>query len=183
MVHSLKPQFSYRATLPLVESSVYTGSALSLVFRDVPEEYAGGTVSALTVTVTNADGQAVTGSAAKSTDDPTRWHILFAASNFPTYGEVEYGVKVVATVTDTDGSYPLTFIGDFTVKPGSASATQGDPTNAFIRKGDDMYLKTEVVDEVQHYTLASMVNHPQLGWAIQTSGDYILNASGEFVAA
>ena len=54
--------------------------------------------------------------------------------------------------------------------------------NNYITVGADQYIKSEIVDGVQHYTKLAMVNHAELGWTLTTDGDYIL-VDGEFVAA
>lgn len=175
----LKTQLERDNTLPLTLIRINTGSALPLTIKDVPSVYAGGILEDVAVAVTNADGVAITGDCeqADGTDD---WTILFAASNFAAYGAVKYGIKVTLTLRQGERIYPIVFAGDFEVVQASASAEPGDPTASYVTKGSDQYLKTQVVDDVQHYTKLAMVNHEQLGWTLTTDGDYIL-IDGEFV--
>lgn len=175
----LKLQVERDPTLPIMPVKINTGSALPITIKDLPDEYAGGTVTGVSVTVTNADGAAITGAATQ--DDNGDWCVLFAASNFATYGTVAYGVKITATVTSGETTYPVVFAGDFEVVQASASATPGDVSKTYQTLGGDEYLKTQVVDGVQHYTKLSMVYNEQLGWALHTDGDYVLE-NGEFVA-
>lgn len=178
---SLKNQIEVDPTLPVGPVNINTGSALRLELADIPTEMSGGTVAAVAVTITNADGAAVTGTATYN-EDTGCWDILFAASNFASYGFVEYGLHVAVSVMVDDSTFTEIYVGDFEVAQASASAMPGDPTASYVTKGGDQYLKTQVVDDVQHYTKLSMVNHEQLGWTLTTDGDYIL-VDGEFVEA
>jgi Mn-containing catalase len=51
---------------------------------------------------------------------------------------------------------------------------------AYVVKGSDVYLKSEVVAEVQHYVKQVMSYDPEIGWGADWTGDYIL-ADGEFI--
>lgn len=177
----LKLQLEKDNTLPLMPTRINTGSALPLTVKDVPSIYAGGILAGVAVTVTNADGVAITGDCEQA-DGADDWTIIFASSNFATYGTVKYGIKITLTFSQGEKIYPVVFAGDFEVVQASVSAMPGDPTASYVTKGGDQYLKTQVVDDVQHYTKLSMVNHEQLGWTLTTDGDYIL-VDGEFVEA
>lgn len=177
----LLPQFNSRLTLPLRPVGIWTGSALPMELVNIPEEYAGGEITAVTVGVTNADGLDVTGEATRNADDPTQWDILFAGSNFPRYGSVDFGVRITATVATDEASYEvIVAVGEFVISQATADAEAGDPVNGCVRKGDDQYLKTNIIDNIQHYARVHMENNATLGWVVASSGDYILNTSGEF---
>ncbi len=168
--------------LPLKCVSTQTGSALPLELYGMPAYMAGCAVTALTVSVTNANGVTITGNA--EIGERGEWIVLFGLTNFANYGYVRYGVKIDATLTDDEGvtnSVGVAF-GDFEVVQATANATPGDPTSNFIAKGSDQYWKSEVVDGVQHYKRVMIVNNPRIGWGFDLEGDYIL-VNGEFVAA
>lgn len=177
---NLNIQMENMLTLPVMPVGVYTGSALPLEIVGVPAVMAGGYVTGVTVTVTNADGVRVTGAASPVGG---AWYALFAAANFAHFGEVTAGVKIDATIERRDGTTDVVTVGvaDLTIKPSSADAMPGTPGSHYIEKGDDLYVKTQIVDGVQHYTKQTMAFDPEIGWGAEWSGDYILDASGNFV--
>lgn len=178
----LKLQAEADQTLPPLPVKVYTGSALPLELVGIPEKMAGGEVLGVSVTVTNADGQPLTGECAKV---GAEWYTLFAAAGFTNFGFVKQGVKFDVTVKRADGSTAVVTIGvaDFEVKAASPSAVAGKPSSAYVVKGGDLYVRSEVRDGVQHYVKQSMSYDPEIGWGAEWVGDYILTADGEFVAA
>ena len=177
---NLNIQMENMLTLPVLPVGIYTGSALPLEIQGIPAMMAGGVVSGVSVTVTNADGVPVTGAAAVVGGV---WMILFASSNFANYGDVMAGVKIDATIDRRDGTAATVTVGvaDLEIKAASANATPGTPSNRYAVKGGDLYLKTQLVEGVQHYTKQTMAFDPEIGWGAEWSGDYILDASGNFV--
>lgn len=177
---NLDIQMENELTSPVMPVGIYTGSALPLEIVGIPATLAGGVVSGVTVTVTNADGMPVTGEAAAVGGV---WMVLFSASNFANYGTVKYGIKIDATVTRRDGTTATVTVGvaDLEIKAASASAAPGTPSSRYALKGGDLYLKTQVLDGVQHYTKQSMVYDAEIGWGAEWTGDYIMGADGEFV--
>lgn len=177
---NLNIQMENVLTMPVMPIGIYTGSALPLEITGIPATMAGGTVRGVDVTVTNADGIPATGSA-----NPVGgvWMVLFAASNFASYGDVTAGVKIDATVERADGSTATVTVGvaDLRIKAASANATPGTPANHYALKGGDLYIKTQLVEGVQHYTKQTMAHDPEIGWGAEWSGDYILDSSGNFV--
>lgn len=181
MVVDLKDNFVNPA-LPLKCAFAHTGSALPVILFGAPAAYAGRAVVGMKVTVTNADGIELTADCAHGT---FTWNALFAAANFTNYGFVSKGFKVevrLRPVAD-GGSYDYVTIGcgDLEVLATSASATPGTPGAHYVEKGGDLYLKTQLVESIQHYTKQSMVFDPEIGWGAEWSGDYILDSSGNFV--
>lgn len=177
----LKAQIENGLTLPVLPVGVYTGSALPLEIGAVPAKLGGGTVSGLSVTVTNADGVPVTGAAAASGGV---WRALFAASNFVHYGEVKSGVKIDAHVEREDGSAAEVTVGlaDLVIKPATADATPGTPSSMVMIKGSDIYFpRGAPIDGVQHYIKQVIVYDPDIGYGAEWTGDYILSADGQFV--
>ena len=178
---NLNIQMENMLTLPVMPIGIYTGSALPLEIVGIPAMMAGGVVSGVSVTVTNADGIPVTGSAVAVGG---AWMALFAAANFANYGDVKCGIKIDATIERRDGTTAVVTIGvaDLIIKASSADAMPGTPSNMVAVKGSDLYIKTQVVEGVQHYTKQTMVHDPEIGWGAEWTGDYILDASGNFVA-
>ena len=170
----------YNPTFPIGPAKGYSASAMLLEFVGIPDEYGGGTVTAVTITVVNADGLPLT---APATKDGDTWRILYAASNFSTYGETARGLKVELAITLPNGSvYTLTIgIGAVVIEKGDASAEPGDPMAAYVVKGDDVYLKSEIVEGVQHFVKMSMEYDEEIGWGATWGGDYILEG-GNYVA-
>jgi len=177
---NLNIQMENKLTLPVMPVGIYTGSALPLEIVGIPALMAGGVVSGVNVTVTNADGIPVTGAAAACGG---AWFALFAASNFVSYGNVMAGIKIDATIERRDGTTATVTVGvaDLEIKAASANATPGTPSNHYAVKGGDLYLKTQLVEGVQHYTKQSMVFDAEIGWGAEWTGDYILGSDGEFV--
>lgn len=176
----LKLQAEADQTLPLMPVKVYTGSALPLELVGIPNSMAGGEITGVSVEVTNADNQPLTGECVKVGAD---WYVLFAAAGFVSYGFVSKGLKVTATVKRADGSTANVIIGvaDFEAVAASASASAGVPSQGYIVKGGDLYVKSKVVDAIQHYVKQSMEYDPEIGWGANWGGDYVLSADGQFV--
>ena len=177
---NLNIQMENKLTLPVMPIGIYTGSALPLEIVGIPAMMAGGSVTGVSVTVTNADGISVTGSASPVGG---AWYALFAASNFANYGEVMAGVKIDATIERRDGTTAVVTVGvvDLEIKAASANATAGTPSNMVAVKGGDVYVKSQMVGGVQHYVRQVMSHDPEIGWGADWTGDYILGSNGEFV--
>lgn len=168
-------------TLPIGPVRGFTDSAMLLHMCGIPAKIGGCDVVSVFVTIVNADGAPITGSAERA---GATWRILFAASNFESFGVVENGAKVEARLKRADGTEFVTTIGvgNVEIVKGDPSAEPGDPTKAFVLKGDDVYLKSENVEGVQHYVRQSMEYDSEIGWGANWTGDYIL-VDGEFVPA
>ena len=170
----------YDPTLPIGPAKCHTASAMLLELVGIPDAWGGGTVTDVTVTVVNADGIPLT---APAEHDGDTWRILFAASNFAHYGTATRGFKVDATITRANGSaYSITVgIGRVDIERGDASAEAGDPMSAYVVRGEDVYLKSEIVEGVQHFVKMSMEYDPDIGWGATWGGDFILEGS-DYVA-
>ena len=177
---NLNIQMENMLTLPVMPVGIYTGSALPLEIVGIPALMAGGVVSGVNVTVTNADGIPVTGAASPCGG---AWYALFAASNFANYGDVMAGIKIDATVERRDGTTAAVTVGvaDLKIKAASADATAGTPSNMVMVKGGDIYCKSQMVGGVQHYVKQTISHDPEIGWGADWTGDYILDASGNYV--
>ena len=177
---NLNIQMENMLTLPVMPVGIYTGSALPLEIVGIPALMAGGVVSGVSVTVTNADGIPVTGAAEIIGGT---WMILFAASNFANYGEVMAGIRIDATVARRDGTTAVVTVGviDFEVKAASADATAGTPSNMVMVKGGDIYCKSQMVGGVQHYVKQVISHDPEIGWGADWTGDYVLGSDGQYV--
>lgn len=177
----LKIQMGNMLTLPVMPVGIYTGSALPLEIQGIPAMMAGGVVSGVSVTVTNADGVPVTGAAAVVGGV---WMILFASSNFANYGDVMAGVKIDATVIRPDGTTAVVTVGvaDLRIKAASANAMPGTPSNMVMIKGADIFFPFgEPVEGVQHYVKQRVVSDPEIGVGAVWEGDFILGSDGNFV--
>lgn len=64
-----------------------------------------------------------------------------------------------------------------------AAVAPGLPSSFYVVKGDKMYLRSQIVNGVQHYVEQTMEFDPDIGWGANWTGDYILDADGEFVPA
>jgi hypothetical protein len=180
MIIHLKKNIRLDVTLPIGPVSGFTSSALPLEFVDIPGEICGAAVVAVAVTVTNADGVAAT---APCEHADGVWRVIFAASCFEHYGYVESGVSVALTLRDGSGNERrmVLAVGDLEVKRSSPSAAPGDPEKSYQIKGEDIFVKTRVIDDVQHYTRQEMSYDAEMGaWGADWLGDYIL-VDGEFV--
>ena len=178
----LKEQATMSPALPPLRAVVFVNSSLPLAFVGVPKEREDGEITGLAVTITNPDALPVTAPCEKVGD---AWVVYFAPSCFPTYGFVEKGYKVVATIKTKLGTYlPSTLtVGDLEVKSDSANAQPGDPSKSYQVKGADIYVKSQVVEEVQHYKKQVLSYDAEMGaWGTDWTGDYIL-VDGEFVDA
>lgn len=177
---NLNIQMENMLTLPVMPVGIYTGSALPLEIVGIPAMMAGGVVSGVSVTVTNADGIPVTGAAAAVGGT---WMILFAASNFANYGDVMAGIRIDATVERGDGTTAVVTVGvaDLNIKAASADATPGTPSNMVMVKGGDIYCKSQMVGGVQHYVKQVISHDPEIGWGADWTGDYVLGSDGQYV--
>ena len=177
----LKKNIRLDVTLPIGPVRCFTSSALLVELADIPEALGGGTVTDVSVTVVNADGMPATAPASKVGD---LWTVLFAGTNFPTYGFTERGIRVQATVTRANSTaYQIVLgLGNLEIVKGDAEAEPGDPSASYVTKGSDVYLKSEVVGDVQHYVKQVMSYDPEIGWGADWTGDYILS-EGEFIPA
>ena len=174
----LSRNIDFDATLPIGPVRVFTSSVLTLELKGIPPRRGEKKVASVAVTVTNADAQPATAEAVKI---GSVWFVRFAASNFKNYGTVENGVTV--SLVYDDDSREVVGRGQFEIVAATADAKPGDPTAAYVAKGDSLYVKSAVVGGVQHYLLQSMVYDAEMeAWGAEWTGDYVL-VDGEFVAA
>ena len=175
----LSRNIDFDATLPIGPVRVFTASVLSLELKGIPSKRGEKKVASVSVAVTNADAMTATAEAVKI---GSVWFVRFAASNFKNYGTVENGVAV--SLVYDDDSREVIGRGQFEVVAASADAQPGDPSAAYVSKGDSLYVKSRVDEQdVQHYLLQSMVYDAEMeAWGAEWTGDYIL-VDGEFVAA
>ena len=163
--------------LPLRYVGTYTGSALPIGVRGMPETFAGAAVTSVSLTLTNADGTSIT---AQCTHQGDLYVALFAASFFSAYGYISKGVKVCASVLDSGSVRSVTVgVGDLDVVADTPDVRRGDPDKTVQGKGDDVYLKSFQVDGTQHYKMMEISYNERVGWGYDLTGDYIL-VDGEF---
>lgn len=177
MIINIGWQVKHDPTLQLLPIRNLTGSSLKLDILGAPREYAGETVTGVTVEVVNPDGLATTGEAEYVAGI---WRVSFGAALFATYGTVLRGVKFKLV---TASGIETVAIADLEVKPSSADATPGGADGNYVTMGGDQYLKSEVVDGVQHYKKVEIVYDTDMeDWGFNLTGDYVLSGSS-FVEA
>ena len=162
--------------LPLTPLSHFTGSALPVLVTDVPLIRAGQTVTGVRVTVTNADGVETV---APCSLGGMWWTCIFPASLFTAYGVVSAGLKVELVM----GAHTeIIAIGDIEFKRSSAEAQPGVPSNFVSMKGGDVFIKSRMVGDVQHYAKQTIRYDEDMGaWGAEWTGEYVLDQSGNFV--
>ena len=108
---------------PLIDSWIYTGSDIVFCVQGVPRSICGMTIRSVSVTITNADGVAVT-VIGTLTDDG--WVGRFPASHFERFGSVVRGVCVrgLGRFGGEDSTIVLG-IGGLHIKPGTAEVQPG----------------------------------------------------------
>lgn len=171
-------QTEYGATIPLLPVKTYTASALPLILS-VPTSMYGKDVSGVGVSLKNADGVVMTANCNKLAAGI--WTTIFGAANFDNYGFVKNGAKFTATLSDGTNTTVITLgIADVEIVASSSQASPGDPSTAYEVKGGEIYVKSRIVQGVQHYVRQNMEYEAEIGWGAVWSGDYVL-VNGEFV--
>ena len=163
----------------LVDTWLWAGSTNLVEVVGVPRRVAGMTVSGIAIELTNADG-AVDVFVAEYIGGV--WCARVPASFLATYGIVSGGV-VLKILGEWNGEREAVTVaqGSLCIRQSSADILPGNPTAAFVRRGDDVYKAADVVDGVQHYKLEKLVYSEEMGdWGLTWSGDYVLE-NGVFV--
>lgn len=171
-------------TLPPMPAKAWTGSALPVTLTGIDPSQGDGTVEAVSVEIVNADGVPFRAPCVASGE---AWQTAFVAACFARYGFVRRGLRVDVTFRRGDGSSVVTTfaIANLIIESASPDAEPGGGggggSTACVRKGDDVYLKSTVVDGVQHYIRQQMVYSEEMAaWGAEWVGDYVLEG-GEFV--
>ena len=176
-------QNNYDHTLPLLPTRTWSGSSLPVEICGVPYTIGGDMVTGITIIVTNADGEPYT-CACEYVGG--KWCTVIGSAAFTTYGFIELGIKVKAMVKNASGTIiPVTIAaGDFEVVKSDATAQPGSggggTSGNYQTRGGDLYLKTQIVDGIQHYTKQVMEYDPDIGWGASWTGDYIKDDEGNF---
>ena len=162
--------------LPLKPLNHFTGSALPVLVADVPLIRAGRTVTGVRVTVTNADGVETVAPCALG---GMWWTCIFPASLFTSYGVVTAGLKVELVM----GAHTeIIAIGDIDFRRSTAEAQPGVPHDFVSMKGGDVFIKSRIVEGVQHYAKQTIRYDEEMGaWGAEWTGEYVLDQSGNFV--
>lgn len=168
-------------SFPLCPVHVLTGSALPVDVTGVPSRRAGADVVGVKLSVTNADGVVIEVPLEQYADNV--WRGILGASNFATYGTVECGVVISLEFAEVGATHTEKIaVGDIEILKGSATAQPGDPTASYQTLGGDQYLKSEVIDGVQHYKRVEIAYDTDMeDWGFNLTGDYVLSGSS-FVA-
>lgn len=169
-------------TRPLPRQATFAGSAFTAVVRGVPDSVDGFAVVAARAVVANADGAEFTAELSDGGDGIRR--ATFKGECFERSGFVGRGFRVEADGERGGVRRAWVFaVGDFEVVAATPRTEAGDPSAAFVAKGGDVYLKSRVVDGVQHYVVQRMAYDDEMeAWGAEWVGDYVLE-NGEFVEA
>jgi hypothetical protein len=177
MTIDLKNNLAYSVALPVGPVRMFANSVLTLEVANAPATRNGKSVAAVEVAVTNADGVK---NAANATKIGSSHFVRFAASCFAAYGEIENGVAV--TLVYADESRETVAAGSLRIAAADASTKPGDPTKSLVAKGDEVFVKSRVVDGVQHFVKQVMSYDADMeAWGADWTGDYVLE-DGDFVA-
>ena len=181
MIIDVRAQMA-NAHIPLKCAYLFADSSTAFAIVGVPSRRADGEVVGVALNLTNADGAPFSLPCVKGKRGA--WLTSAAPSCFPSHGFVRNGMNVSATIRMDDGTTLRAILGrgDVDIITVSADIPEGDPTKVFVVKGDDVYLRSEVVEGVQHYVKQEMEHDPEIGWGANWTGDYILD-NGEFVPA
>lgn len=181
MTISLKEQMK-NPSVPLQPVYTFADSSLPVAIVDVPFCREDGLVTGVWMTVTNADGMPCRAPALKC---GPAWRVAFAPGVFDHVGFIARGVKIDLVLSDGDGHESLSTagVGDIDIMPTATNVTPGDASRTFVLKGSDIYCKSEIIGDVQHYKKQAIVFDAEMGaWGAEWTGDYILN-DGEYVDA
>lgn len=123
----------------------------------------------------NENGETVTGYVLGVADFVV---VSLDISPAPSPGLTAYPMRFYVSVPDP------AHIGDVAVVNNVLSYYDGAAWRSFnnTSKGDDTYIKSEIVDGTQHYKKLVIVNNERIGWAFDLQGDYVL-VDGEFQEA
>lgn len=162
---------------PLCPIHVLTGSALPIEIMGVPEKRGCGDVVRVKFSVTNADGVKIEAPLKSGNDNI--WRGIFSAKNFNSYGFVTRGVSVIIEfIEDGFPHNEKIAVGDLYVLQGSPEATPGSGPSSSPTLGADQYLKSEIVDGVQHYKRVEIKYDEDMSdWGFILVGDFILEGN------
>ena len=111
--------------------------------------------------------------------------VILAADSTVTVGETAYPLRFFDAQPETPRKGDACFIGGVLKwYDGAEWQTLGADTSGFARKGDVLYVRSKVVDGVQHYVAQTMTYDDEMGaWGADWSGDYVLSSDGSFIPA
>lgn len=150
----------------------YTGAPLPIVVAGLPPRLGGVPVASVVVTVVNADGVSLAVPFVRASDG-RRAFGSFAASHFVRYGNVTRGFAVACL--DAQGARLGEWRRNLEVMPGGVGVEPGDTGRTYQEKGGDQFIKTEIVEGVQHYAKIELARDPRVNsYLARYTGDYIL---------
>ena len=172
MIVDLSAQVREDPALVVPSVRVYTGAPLPLVVAGLPPRLGGVPVASVVVTVVNADGVALAVPFARASDGRRAFGSI-AASHFARYGKVTRGFAVACL--DASGVVLGEWRRTLDVQPGGVGVEPGDASRTFQEKGGDQFIKTEIVEGVQHYAKIELARDPRVNsYLARYTGDYIL---------
>ena len=165
-----------RPYMPLGDINVPLGSAATLKIVDVPGVIGLDAVEGVDVRCVNVSDMALTIAAEK--DSNGDWCVTFPSTFFIRDGLVENGLQIEVK---TGKEKYIAGVGSIAVGRYGAQVSRVGDGVAYSVKGDDIYVKTEIVDGVQHYAKQVVVWDADMNaYGATWTGDFILNSNGEF---
>lgn len=164
-----------RPDWPFLPVVAVAGSARTIGVTGLSSAF-GVSVTGCRVDVTNADGETLSETCRRVSGG---WAATFPSTHFASTGLVKGGVAVVALGSDEAGESRAWTVrtGDLKVVSPDASATPG---GGGASTATETYVKSEVVDGVQHYKkLVLVYSERQKAWGADFVGDYVLSG-GKF---
>ena len=158
--------------LPLRAVTCGLNSALRLTLVNIPDE-----ATAVTVTVPAI----VEGAETRLACNCTRSGFLWTASLAPNYFPALIGRGTYSVIATIDSQPTWLGTGDFTVVSTELTGSTPPPgAGIYQKKDDDLYLKTVIINDVQHFAKQDLVWDSDMeAYGLTWTGDYIL-VDGEF---
>jgi hypothetical protein len=163
--------------MPLGDVNIPLASAATFKILDVPSVIGVDPVVRVDVRCVNVSDMALTVEACRDANGD--WCATFPSSFFIRDGRIENGLQIeVWTATE---KY-IAGVGSIAVgKYGAQVSRIGDGV-AYSVKGDDIYVKTKIVDGVWHYAKQEVVwDDDMSAYGAKWIGDFIIDANGNFV--
>ena len=171
---------------PLKDTWVLSGGAAAFSIIGVPAKFAGVEIQSIALQLTNSDGttQTITATRGDGSERSVKYHCIFPATHFSSYGIVEGGVRVHGLGLNGAESVDLTLAtGSLCIKQDDPLARPGDLAAGVWYRGEDVFNKAGGPDVhgVQHYKRQELrYDEDMHDWTPVWVGDYILE-NGNFV--
>jgi hypothetical protein len=160
-----------------------SSSSITVLISNVPSRADGVNIESVEIKAVNVRGEVCEVVASKAGGN---YIVTLPDTFFSLPGIVRSGLVVVAHGADVGGTTAkwILGIGDVEIialDTGIVPMPENINAESFTKKGADTYVKTKVVNGVQHYCLQTMQYDEEMkAWGAVWSGDYILNDQGQF---